>query len=446
MIKPSTVAGTMELLPAKQLVFNKMLSTIKECYKSFGYTPLETPLLEKSSVLLTKSGGETEKQIYFAVPTGSLDKLSTGKNPKYALKFDLTVPLARYVAQHENDLVFPFKRYQIQQVYRGESAQKGRYREFYQCDADIIGNETLPMAYDAELIVLINRIFVALNVGKFTIQINNRKLLQGLFQSLAVQDAASPLVLREIDKLDKIGADKVRENLTELLSAQQIQTIFSFLSLKDTAEPLASLENFAPENELFAQGKQELKEVWQILDYYQLPPQNIKFNPCIARGLDYYTSTVLETFLDEHPQIGSVCSGGRYENLAAHYTRSALPGVGVSIGVTRLFYILDNLGLLEDVASSPAKAMIACLDKELTPEYIKLSGKLLEKNISNFIYWQPSKLKKQLKYAHKLGVEFLLILGQEEKETNTINLKMFRFCVAHNFLVIFNSWILFFSS
>ncbi len=423
MIKPSTVAGTMELLPAKQLAFNKMLATIKECYKSFGYTPLETPLLEKSSVLLTKSGGETEKQIYFAVPTGSLAKTSADKTPKYALKFDLTVPLARYVAQHENDLVFPFKRYQIQQVYRGESAQKGRYREFYQCDADIIGSGSLPMAYDAELICLIYRIFKALKVGSFTIQINNRKLFQGLFQSLGVAEADSQVALREIDKLEKIGKERVQENLSQHLSEAQIKKIFSFLSLKESAHPLADLDKFVIDNDLFAQGKQELKEVWQILDYYQIDSAHIKFNPCIARGLDYYTSTVLETFLDEHPKIGSICSGGRYENLAAHYTKSALPGVGVSIGVTRLFYILDNLGLIKEVASSPAKAMIACLDANLLPEYVRLSCRLLEQKVSNFVYWQPAKLKKQLKFASKLGVEFLLIIGEEEHQNSTINIK-----------------------
>ncbi len=423
MIKPTTVAGTMELLPVKQLTFDKMLSTIKKCYQDFGYTPLDTPLLEKSEVLLTKSGGETEKQVYFAVPTGSLDKVSTGATPKYALRFDLTVPLARYVAQHENDLVFPFKRYQIQKVYRGESAQKGRYREFYQCDADIIGNGNLPMAYDAELVVLIYRIFVALEVGKFTIQINNRKLFQGLFQDLKIDETTSGTILREIDKLDKIGKEKVTDKLESLLSQEQIEKIFRFLALKDTPHPLKDLSNFAQGNELFAEGKQELEEVWKILGYYGLDPQNVKFNPCIARGLDYYTSTVLETVLDEHPQIGSICSGGRYENLAAHYTKSKLPGVGVSIGVTRLFYLLDSLGLLEAADSTPATAMIACLDSALAPDYIQLSQQLLENKVSNFIYWQPSKLKKQLRYASKLGVKFLLIIGEEEQKLQTVTLK-----------------------
>ncbi len=423
MIKPSTVAGTMELLPAKQMAFDKMLATIKNCYKSFGYTPLETPLLEKSSVLLTKSGGETEKQIYFAVPTGSLATLQSKETPKYALRFDLTVPLARYVAQHENDLVFPFKRYQVQKVYRGESAQKGRYREFYQCDADIIGNGSLPIAYDAELVTLIYRIFNELQIGKFTIQINNRKLFQGLFESLKIDDASAQLALREIDKLDKIGEEKVKKNLEKLLNSQQIEAIFAFLELKDSSNPRKNLENFACDNSVFLEGKKELQKIWQILDCYQLDSACLKFNPCIARGLDYYTSTVLETFLDEHPQIGSICSGGRYENLASHYTKSALPGVGVSIGFTRLFYLLDTLGLIKDAGSSPAKAMIACLDEKITPQYIELSKKLLQKNISNFIYWQPSKLKKQLKYADKIGVEFLLIVGQEELDSGTINIK-----------------------
>ncbi len=423
MIKPATIAGTMELLPAKQLAFNKMLATIEKCYKDFGYTPLETPLLEKSEVLLTKSGGETEKQIYFAVPTGSLGSITADSIPKYALRFDLTVPLARYVAQHENDLTFPFKRYQIQRVYRGESAQKGRYREFYQCDADIIGNGSLPMGYDAELVVLIYRIFMALNVGKFTIQINNRKLFQGLFQDLKIDQSLTLLVLREIDKLDKVGKEKVLSKLESFLNKEQIETIFSFLALQDSAHPLEDLLDFAQGNDLFFQGKQELEQVWQILDCYGLDPQNVKFNPCIARGLDYYTSTVLETFLDEHPQIGSICSGGRYESLATHYTKSNLPGVGVSIGVTRLFYLLDSLGLLKETQSTPATAMIACLEQELTPTYIQLSKQLLKNGVSNFIYWQPSKLKKQLRYASKLGVRFLLIVGEEEQKSQTITLK-----------------------
>ena len=421
MIKPSTIPGTMELLPWQQLAFDKMIDTIKRCYRDSGYTPLETPLMEKSEILLTKTGGETEKQVYFAVPTGSLGE--TEKLPKYALRFDLTVPLARYVAQHENDLTFPFKRYQIQRVYRGESAQKGRYREFYQCDVDIIGKDKLSIAYDAELIALIYRVFTSLQIGKFTIQINNRKLFKGLFQSLNIDDDTAKLVLREIDKLEKIGEEKVKNSLQAWLTAEQITNIFDFLSVKNSVNPLQELNKFAPDNEIFVEGKQELEKIWQILNHYELQSDFIQFNPCIARGLDYYTSTVIETSLDDHPQIGSICSGGRYENLATHYTKSSLPGVGISIGATRLFYQLDALGLVNYPNNSPADVMIACLDEKHIADYIKINKILLESNISNFIYWQADKLKKQFKYADKLKVKFLLMMGEEEQKNEEVTVK-----------------------
>ncbi len=421
MIKPSTVPGTMELLPAQQLAFDKMIDTIKKCYQNSGYTPLETPLMEKSEILLTKSGGETEKQIYFAVPTGSLGE--TEQLPKYALRFDLTVPLARFVAQHENDLSFPFKRYQIQRVYRGESAQKGRYREFYQCDVDIIGKDNLSIAYDAELIALIYRVFTALQIGKFTIQINSRKLFKGLFQSLDIDEETTKLVMREIDKLEKIGEEKVKTSLQTWLSSEQTEKIFAFLNIKNSTNPLQELEKFAPNNQIFAEGKQELEKIWEILKYYELKSDFFQFNPCIARGLDYYTSTVIETSLDEHPQIGSICSGGRYENLATHYTKSSLPGVGISIGATRLFYQLDALGLINYPENSSASVMIACLDEKYLAEYIQINKILLENNISNFVYWQADKLKKQFKFADKSKVKFLLMIGEEEQKNEEITVK-----------------------
>jgi len=418
MIKPKTVSGVMELLPKKQITFDKMIEKIKKTYQSFGFVSLETPLMELSQCLLAKSGGDTQKQVYFAIPTGSLERKE--KVPKYALKFDLTVPLARFVAQNEQNLVFPFKRYQIQKVYRGESAQKGRYREFYQCDIDIVGKNNLSFAYDGEVAYIIYKIFKNLNIGKFTIQINNRKLFIGLFESLNLQEMQE-YFLRQIDKLSKIGIEKVEELICKKAGSKKTKKIIDFINLKK--DIMCKLEEFEIKNETFSQGLRELKEVIFILETLGLPKEYYKIDLSVARGLDYYTSTIYETTLENFPKIGSICSGGRYDNLAGNYTKTHLPGVGISIGATRLFYLLDKLDLLDKYQSFPAKVMIAMFDKTLTKKYAQTSKILHEHNISNFIYWPNDKIKKQFKYASKLGIPYVLIIGKDEAKENLVTIK-----------------------
>ncbi|MET0716959.1 MAG: histidine--tRNA ligase, partial [Pseudoxanthomonas sp.] len=327
MIKPRTPPGVMELLPRDQIAFQRMLDTIRRNYERFGFLPVETPVFELSEVLLTKSGGETERQVYFAQSTGALEKASDGL-PELALRFDLTVPLARYVAEHEHELAFPFRRYQIQRVYRGERAQRGRFREFYQCDIDVVGKDALSIRFDAEILAVIHAVFSELGIGDFTVQLNNRKLMRGFFEGLGVADGARQMdVLREVDKLDKRGADYVRETLTGEgfgLSADTVQKILDFVAVRSTghADALARLGALGQGSDTFNQGIAELREVLELVHALGVPESDYCLNLSIARGLDYYTGTVYETQLDGYPQIGSICSGGRYDDLASHYTKS----------------------------------------------------------------------------------------------------------------------------
>lgn len=337
LIQPRTVPGTLELLPRDQMVFQHMMDVIRRGYESFGFVQIETPVFEAKDVLLTKSGGETEKQVYFVQSTGSLQQ---GHEADMALRFDLTVPLARYVAEHERDLAFPFRRYQIQRVYRGERAQRGRFREFCQCDIDVIGKDKLDSAYDAELPAIIAQIFTELGVQDFTIHFSNRKVLLGLLTGWGVTDGEKQkLALREIDKLDKIGADKVRAALLELgLNGDVADRLLRLIALKgDKDTMLAALREQNCGDALFQQGLAELEQMVTSLRALGVPEERTRLNLAIARGLDYYTGTVYETLIDAHPEFGSVCSGGRYDDLASHYTKSKLPGVGLSIGLTRLF-------------------------------------------------------------------------------------------------------------
>src|SRR5690606_2576294 len=346
-IKPRTPPGVMELLPRDQIAFQRMLDTIRRNYERFGFLPVETPVMELSEVLLTKSGGETERQVYFVQSTGALGKAAQGEGdglPELALRFDLTVPLARYVAEHEHDLAFPFRRYQMQRVYRGERAQRGRFREFYQCDIDVVGKDSLSTRFDAEIPAVIHAVFSELAIGRFTIQLNNRKLMRGFFEAQGVVDPdLQARVLREVDKLDKRGADYVRETLTGDgfgLSPESVAAILAFVGIRSTshADALARLDALDPSNGALQEGVAELREVLELVRALGVPESDYALNFSIARGLDYYTGTVYETTLDDYPQIGSICSGGRYENLASHYTKSKLPGVGISIGLTRLFW------------------------------------------------------------------------------------------------------------
>ena len=340
-----TMPGVMELLPADQIAFQRMLDTIRRNFERFGFLPIETPVMEFSDVLLTKQGGETERQVYFVQSTGALEKGGEGL-PELALRFDLTVPLARYVAEHEHDLSFPFRRYQIQRVYRGERAQRGRFREFYQCDIDVIGKDQLSVRYDAEMPAVIYSVFKELNFGPFTIRINNRKVMRGFLEAIGVSDAETQAaVLREIDKLDKRGEVHVRESLKSLLSdnsESDITDILDFVAARPGRDvgAIARLLKARSGNAVFNEGVEELGAVVSMLSGLGVPDNYYAIDLSIARGLDYYTGTVYETILNDHPQIGSVCSGGRYDNLAANYTKSHLPGVGISIGATRLFYQL----------------------------------------------------------------------------------------------------------
>ncbi len=423
--KARTMPGVMELLPLDQIAFQSMMETIRRNFERFGFLPIETPAIEFTDVLLTKSGGETERQVYFVQSTGSLQK---GDDPTLALRFDLTVPLARYVAEHEHDLSFPFRRYQMQRVYRGESAQRGRFREFYQCDIDVIGKDQLSVRYDAELPAVIHSIFRELNVGAFTLQLNNRKILRGFFERLGVADGEQQmLVLREVDKIDKRGAPAVRQTLLAepfSLPADQADAIMAFVAQRSTSHDsaLAMLDALGGGNTTLEAGITEMREVLTLLKALGVPEAFYLLNFSIARGLDYYTGTVFETILTAHPEIGSVCSGGRYENLASHYTKSRLPGVGVSIGATRLFYQLREAGLIATARSS-VQAMVAMLDEADLPLYLELAGQLRAAGINTEVQLEPKKLGKQFQYADRAGIRFVLMLGTDEKAKGVVAIK-----------------------
>lgn len=424
-VKPRTPAGTMELLPLDQIAFQDMLDTIRRNYERFGFLPVETPVFEIADVLLTKSGGETERQVYFVQSTGSLKQ---GDAPELALRFDLTVPLARYVAEHEHGLSFPFRRYQMQRVYRGESAQRGRFREFYQCDIDIIGKDELSIRYDAEVVAVIASVFRELAVGPFVIQLNNRKLMRGFFERAGVADAEQQtLVLREVDKLDKRGADYVRRTLTGEgfgLAAERVDEILAFVAQRSNshAEALAMLAALGGGNAQLEAGVAELTEVLNLVKGLGVPESQYALNFSIARGLDYYTGSVYETLLKDHPEIGSVCSGGRYENLASHYTRSRLPGVGISIGATRLYYQLREAGLI-GTAESTVQVLVTQMDAGLMPTYLEIASQLRAAGINTELVLDASKLGKQLKYADKAGIRFAVIIGDNEAQRGAVVVK-----------------------
>jgi histidyl-tRNA synthetase len=428
LIKPRTPPGVMELLPRDQIAFQRMLDVVRRNFERFGFLPVETPVFELSDVLLTKTGGETERQVYFVQSTGALEQ---GGTPELALRFDLTVPLARYVAEHEHDLAFPFRRYQMQRVYRGERAQRGRFREFYQCDIDVIGKDSLSVRYDAEMPAVINAVFTELAFGAFTIQLNNRKLMRGFFENLGIADGEKQmLVLREVDKLDKRGAEYVRETLTGdtfKLGAEVTQKILDFVQTRSSshADALAQLEKLGSGSEGFNQGIAELREVIQLLKAYGVPEKNYAVNFSIARGLDYYTSTVYETTLDDYPQIGSVCSGGRYENLAGHYSKSHLPGVGISIGATRLFWQLKEAGIIS-TAESSVEALVGLMDEAYLSNALELAQLLRAAGINTEVQLETKKIAKQFQYADRAGVRFMVLCGENEISRGVVTVKDLR--------------------
>src|SRR5690606_7424557 len=417
MIKPRTPPGVMELLPRDQIAFQRMLDTIRRIFEGFGFLPIETPVFELSEVLLTKSGGETERQVYFAQSTGALEKASEGL-PELALRFDLTVPLARYVAEHEHELAFPFRRYQMQRVYRGERAQRGRFREFYQCDIDVIGKDALSPRFDAEIPAVIASVFERLAIGEFTIQLNHRKLLRGFFEGQGIEGEAQFAVLRELDKLDKRGAEAVRATLAGEgfgLSAAVIDRLMAFSQVRSQGhgDALAKLAALGAGTPLFEEGRDELRAILSQLKALGVAESRYALNLSIARGLDYYTGVVYETTLDAYPQIGSICSGGRYENLAGHYTKSKLPGVGISIGLTRLFFQLKDAGLVQ-TAESSVDVLVALLADAGLEHALGLSQRLRAAGLNVETQLEPRKLAKQLQYADKAGIRFVAMRGEDE--------------------------------
>ncbi len=429
MIKPRTPTGVMELLPRDQIAFQRMLDTIRQTFERFGFLPVETPVMELSDVLLTKSGGETERQVYFVQSTGALEKQAEGL-PELALRFDLTVPLARYVAEHEHDLAFPFRRYQMQRVYRGERAQRGRFREFYQCDIDVIGKDSLSPRFDAELPAVIAAVFERLAIGEFTIQFNHRKLLRGFFEGLGILGEAQMLVLRELDKLDKRGADAVRETLAGEgfgLAADVIEQLMAFSQVRSQGhnDALAKLDALGEGTALFNEGRDELRTVLAQLKALGVDERRYALNLSIARGLDYYTGIVYETTLNAYPQIGSICSGGRYENLAGHYTKSKLPGVGISIGLTRLFFQLQDAGLVA-TADSSVDVLLALLDDAGLEHALALSQRLRAAGLNVETQLEPRKLAKQLQYADKAGIRFVVMRGGDEATRGVVAVKDLR--------------------
>lgn len=411
--EPKTLPGFMELLPGEQVLFNQMKETIQKTYEKFGFLPIDTPVIESTEVLLAKAGGETEKQLYSF----------TKGDSNLTLRFDLTVPLAKYVAMHSNELSFPFRRYQIGKVYRGERAQKGRYREFYQCDIDVIGDGELNIINDAEIPSIMYEIFKKLGLDNFTIKINNRKILNGLFESIDAKENAVD-IMRIIDKIEKIGKEKVIAELRELqISEENIEKIIKLIQINGTTdEKLQALDNLEIENETYNEGVTELKEVIKYIRLFNVPEEYFTVDVSIARGLDYYTGTVYETFLKEYKSVGSICSGGRYNNLSEYYTDKKLPGVGMSIGLTRLFYILNEINLIKAEKKSISEVLIVSMVQDLKPA-IETANKLRQAGINTEIYFDDKKIKAKFKYADRLKIPYVIVIGEEEIETGELTLK-----------------------
>lgn len=411
--EPRTLAGFMELLPNEQILFEQMKQKIEKTYQRFGFLPLDTPILELSEVLLAKAGGETEKQIY-RFTKGDTD---------ISMRFDLTVPLAKYVAKNYGNLSFPFRRYQIGKVYRGEKTQKGRFREFYQCDIDIIGDGELGIVNDAEIPSVIYNLISDLGFNDFTICINNRKVLNGLFREVN-QEPNAVDIMRTIDKLAKIGKENVILELKEIgVDEQAINRILKFIEIDGTTdEKIAKLKELGIKEEMFVEGLAELEQVVKYIRVFGVPDTHFKIDLTIARGLDYYTGTVYETFLNDYKEIGSVCSGGRYENLAGYYTDQKLPGVGISIGLTRLFYKLNELQLIKSDKYSMSDILIIPMLEDMTVA-IQLASNLRKEGINTEVYLNDKKLKAKFKYADKLKIPYVVVIGEDEINTNTVKVK-----------------------
>ncbi|MEL4107033.1 histidine--tRNA ligase [Oscillospiraceae bacterium WX1] len=414
-VTPRTLSGFMELLPERQALFDLMVAKLRDTFSLYAFTPLDTPLIEASDVLLAKGGGETEKQIY---------RFTKGDSD-LSLRFDLTVPLAKYVALHAGQLTFPFRRYQIGKVFRGERAQRGRFREFYQADIDVVGDGALDIINEAEIPSIIYRCFRALGLEKFVIRVNNRKVLTGLFAIFGIGEKAHA-VMQVVDKLEKIGEDKVLSLMTNelLLEPSQASQILSVITCHDSGEdPLLKLSAFRGRNDTFDTGLSELETVLRLMADFGVPASHVRLDLTIARGLDYYTGTVYETTMSGHPEIGSICSGGRYDDLAGYYTEKKLPGVGISIGLTRLFFILENQGYLNDVLLfAPSDVLILPMTGDMGPS-VALATALRENGLRVQIYSENKKFKAKLAYADKLKIPFVVFLGEDELKNNVISVK-----------------------
>lgn len=409
---PRTLPGFMELKPNEQILFNQIKEKIEESYKRFGFLPLDTPILELSEVLLAKAGGETEKQIY---------RFTRGDD--LAMRFDLTVPLAKYVSKNYGELQFPFRRYQIGKVYRGERPQKGRFREFYQADIDIIGDGELSIMNDAEIPSIIYTTFKSLGFDDFTIRINNRKILNGLFEYLNIVELSTE-IMRIIDKLEKIGKENVKLELLKLnIEEENVVKILEFISISgNNEEKIEALEKLNIKNEVFEKGLFELKEVVKYIRLFGVPEENFSIDLTIARGLDYYTGTVYETFLDNYREIGSVCSGGRYDNLAENYTDKSLPGVGIAIGVTRLFDKLNDLKLIKTEKESISDVLVISTSDDVS-ECLPIANTFRKEGINTEVYMNDKKMKAKFKYADRLKIPYVAIIGEDELKENKVSLK-----------------------
>ena len=418
MIKPRTLSGFMELLPAKQAQMEKMMSILRETYALYGFATLDTPVIEDAQILLAKGGGETEKQIY---------RFTKGDSD-LAMRFDLTVPLAKYVALHYNELAFPFRRCQIGKVYRGERAQRGRFREFYQADIDIIGDGKLDILNEAEIPSIIYHIFNRFGLSRFQIRVNNRKILNGFYAMLGLSEKSGD-IMRTVDKLDKIGAEKVKALLMDECGVDEsaADEILKFIAITGTnAEVISALEGYVGRNEVFDLGLGELKAVCENLGAFGVPEENFAVDLTIARGLDYYTGTVYETTLLDHPEIGSVCSGGRYDNLAGYYTNQQLPGVGISIGLTRLFYVLDEQGLLNPEMNTCACDALVIPMTQSPAAAIAMAQSLRAAGVRTQVYGEQKKFKQKMTYANKLGVPYIVLLGDDEIASGKCSVKDMR--------------------
>ncbi|MBR2832120.1 MAG: histidine--tRNA ligase [Oscillospiraceae bacterium] len=413
-VKPRTLSGFMELLPEKQVLFDKMTDKLREVYALYGFTPLDTPVIESAEVLLAKGGGETEKQIY---------RFAKGDND-LALRFDLTVPLAKYAAMNCGQLTFPFRRYQIGKVYRGERAQRGRFREFYQADIDVIGDGELDIINEAEIPSIIYRAFTGLGLERFVIRVNNRKILNGLFALLGEAERATG-IMHQVDRLDKVGPDKVRQLLTEE-EGVPADTAARILEILGSDDPLAALAALKGQNETFDRGVEELETVCRYMTGFGVPEDHFKVDLTIARGLDYYTGTVYETTLLDHPEVGSVCSGGRYDDLAGYYTNKKLPGVGISIGLTRLFFVLEDQGYLnEELLTAPMDVLVIPMTEDMGPA-VSLATALRDQGLRVQIHSEKKKFKAKMSYADKLGAPYVALLGEDEISQGKVTVKDMR--------------------